>query len=55
MWQEVVTALVVLAALGYIVFKMGLAPRLGRRVVRPDVPVSRLRKVRRVTPSCHDK
>jgi hypothetical protein len=55
MWQEVATSLVVLAALAYIVFKMGFASRLGRRIVRPDVPVSRLRKVRRIAPSCHDK
>ncbi len=54
-WQHFATAIVVLGALAYIVFKMGFASWPGRLRRRPDVPLSRLRKKRRIGPDCCGK
>ena len=43
-WQEIAAGLVVLAAVAYLVWKLGVAPRLASKGKRggPDVPVGRL-------------
>jgi hypothetical protein len=52
-WQPIATALVVLGALAYLVYKVGFASRARRASARPDVPLSRLRKGKRRGSSCH--
>ena len=43
-WQTIATAVVVVGACLYLVWKLGVAPRLGsrRKSHGPDVPVGRL-------------
>ena len=57
-WQEIATAVVVLAAVGYLVWKLGVAPRLGsgRKAKGPHVPVDRLVRGKRAPKrdsACH--
>jgi hypothetical protein len=51
MWQPIATAVVVLAAVAYLAYKVGFASRPRSRSARPDVPLSRLRRRRAST--CH--
>ncbi|MBX3246171.1 MAG: hypothetical protein KF901_03235 [Myxococcales bacterium] len=50
-WQAWAAGAVVLLAVAYLVWKLGIAPRRPRVRRGPDVPVSRL--VRKRDKSCH--
>ena len=47
MIQDLATFAVVAGAFGYLVWKLGIAPRLRKRPRRPDVPLRRLSRPRR--------
>ncbi|MBC7172566.1 MAG: hypothetical protein H5U40_09080 [Polyangiaceae bacterium] len=53
-WQSVATALVIAAAVAYLVYKVFIASRPARRKDGPDVPIGRLMRGKRRPPSCHE-